>query len=441
MDQFTYPKYDSYKDSGIEWVGLIPDSWDILPIRAIFHERKERNIGPKTDFILSVTKDRGVIPYDEKGNIGNKKSENIDNYKVVHPGDLVINKMNAIIGSLGLSAHYGALSQVYIVLYPRDISRNDYRYLGCLFKIKPFQTSLIKIGKGIMELRESIEFDEFKKLSLPLPALHEQRRIANFLDQKIAEIDEAIAKKQRLIELLKEQKAILINQAVTKGLNPDAPMRDSGVEWIGDIPSHWLIRKLKYFTEVQSGITLGKLYGGNNLSSYPYLRVANVQAGYFELAEIAELRLPRQIANQYLVRKGDILITEGGDIDKLGRGTVWKGEIGNCLHQNHIFAVRVNQRLVSEYFVSIALGADYGRRYFTHTANKTTNLASTNKAKLGNFPVAIPPINEQQKILEYCEVIDTEYDAVINTVLREVASLNEYKQVVVADAVTGKIKL
>ncbi len=438
MEQATFPRYDQYKSTDVKWLGDIPEHWSIGKIRAVTVLKSKKN---QPDLpVLSVYRDYGVILKDSRDDNHNATSLDTSNYKVVDVGDLVVNKMKAWQGSMGISQYRGIVSPAYITCTV-DTERVFPKFLHYLLRSQPYIGVYNALSYGVRVGQWDMHYEDFKHIPLPIPSREEQQRIANFLDRKTAEIDEAIAKKQRLIELLKEQKAILINQAVTKGLNPDAPMRDSGVEWIGDIPSHWLIRKLKYFTEVQSGITLGKLYGGNNLSSYPYLRVANVQAGYFELAEIAELRLPRQIANQYLVRKGDILITEGGDIDKLGRGTVWKGEIGNCLHQNHIFAVRVNQRLVSEYFVSIVLGADYGRRYFTHTANKTTNLASTNKAKLGNFPVAIPPINEQQKILEYCEVIDTEYDAVINTVLREVASLNEYKQVVVADAVTGKIKL
>jgi len=290
-------------------------------------------------------------------------------------------------------------------------------------------------------LRKVIQHDTFMSLKSPLPPHDEQDCIANFLDQKTAEIDEAIAKKQRLIELLKEQKTILINRAVTKGLTPDVPMRDSGVEWVGDMPKHWEVKKLKYFSDVQSGITLGKQYGGKNLSNYPYLRVANVQAGFFDLSEIAVLSVPTRVAEQYFVRAGDILITEGGDIDKLGRGMVWENQVGNCLHQNHIFAVRVQLELVSEYFISLALGSDYGRRYFTHTANKTTNLASTNKTKLGNFSVAIPPPQEQQEVLKYSNNVSEEYDGLIRSISSEIEKLFEFKKIAVSETVTGKIKL
>ena len=159
------PKYETYKNSGSEFSGLIPSDWQLLPIRAIFDERNEKNIGPKTDFILSVTRDRGVIPYDEKGAIGNNKSEDIQRYKIVHPNDLVINKMNIVIGSLGLSKYHGALSQVYIVLKPKN-SRFNIRYYSYLFSDSTFYKSMIKYCTGIMELRESLDKNHFKKIQI-----------------------------------------------------------------------------------------------------------------------------------------------------------------------------------------------------------------------------------------------------------------------------------
>jgi type I restriction enzyme S subunit len=134
-------------------------------------------------------------------------------------------------------------------------------------------------------------------------------------------------------------------------------------------------------------------------------------------------------------------VTEGGDIDKLGRGTVWEGQIENCLHQNHIFAIRVNRNIASEYFVSIVMSCDYARKYFIDTAVKTTNLASTNRTKLGNLPILIPSLNEQLRIIEYCKMIDNEYDKVIGVVSNELKQIGELRQILIAEAVAGKIKV
>jgi type I restriction enzyme S subunit len=217
-------------------------------------------------------------------------------------------------------------------------------------------------------------------------------------------------------------------------------MKDSGVEWIGEIPAHWEVKRLKYFSKVQSGVTLGKVYLNKNLLAFPYLRVANVQLGYFDLQEVAQIFLPKAEAKKYFVRKGDILVTEGGDLDKLGRGTVWKGEVENCLHQNHVFAIRVNEIASSE-FISSVLESDIGRKYFTTTANKTTNLASTNSTKLGNIPLPIPSKFEQEEITEHIKSLSLKLDQAIHCKEKEIEKLKEYKASLVNGAVTGKIKV
>ena len=434
-----FPRYGSYKNSGIEWVGDIPVHWGIEKAKWLF-QKKERTVRPK-DEVVTAFRD-GVVTLRSNRRIdGFTNAIQEHGYQGIRKGDLVIHAMDGFAGAIGVSDSDGKATPVYAACVNRGKYYTNNFFYAYLLQNMSRAGYIEALSKGIRQRSTDFRFNDFAKLSLPVPPKNEQDNIANFLDQKTAEIDKAVAKKQRLIELLKEQKAILINQAVTRGMNPDAPMRDSGVGWIGEIPAHWEVKKLKYFSEVQSGITLGKLYSENTLISVPYLRVANVQDGYFKLDDVAELQLPRRIITQYLVRVGDILVTEGGDIDKLGRGNVWTGEIENCIHQNHIFAIRVKQNIASEYFISLATGVDYGRRYFTHTANKTTNLASTNRTKLGNFPIALPPINEQLSIVEYANGINSKYDLLIKIVQKEMSHLNEFKQTIISNAVTGKIKI
>lgn len=435
----AFPRYSSYKNSDIDWVGDIPAHWEVERAKWLF-KRVERSVRPDDD-IVTAFRDGTVTLRSNRRTEGFTTALQEHGYQGIRKGDLVIHAMDAFAGAIGVSDSDGKATPVYAACINRGEYYTNNHYYAYLLRHMSKAGYIESLAKGIRERSTDFRFNDFAKLSLPIPPRDEQDRIANFLDQKTAEIDEAIAKKQRLIELLKEQKTILINQAVTKGLKPDVPMRDSGVEWIGEVPAHWGVKRLKYFSEVQSGITLGKLYSSNNLMSVPYLRVANVQDGFFKLDDIAELQLPQKLINQYLVRVGDILVTEGGDIDKLGRGTVWEGEIENCIHQNHIFAIRVNTAVASEYFVSLAMGCDYGRKYFTQTANKTTNLASTNRTKLGNFPIALPPIDGQQKIIEYANAVSIEFNDVITTVQREISMLNELNQTVVSAAVTGKIKI
>ncbi|HIJ23947.1 MAG TPA: hypothetical protein HPP64_13715 [Gammaproteobacteria bacterium] len=428
-------KYSGYQQTDLPWLDEVPAHWCLIRKKYLFEERVQK--GYPDEPLLAATQAQGVVRKAEYESRTVEATKDFHLMKLVREGDFVIS-LRSFEGGIEYAHHQGIISPAYTVLIPRDIS--EARYYRHLLKSRPFIQGLRLFVTGIRE-GQNIDYTKLSRTFLPCPPVDECNRIANFLDQKTAEIDEAIAKKQRLIELLKEQKTILINRAVTKGLTPDVPMRDSGVEWVGDMPKHWEVKKLKYFSDVQSGITLGKQYGGKNLSNYPYLRVANVQAGFFDLSEIAVLSVPTRVAEQYFVRAGDILITEGGDIDKLGRGMVWENQVGNCLHQNHIFAVRVQLELVSEYFISLALGSDYGRRYFTHTANKTTNLASTNKTKLGNFSVAIPPPQEQQEVLKYSNNVSEEYDGLIRSISSEIEKLFEFKKIAVSETVTGKIKL
>lgn len=433
-----FPRYESYKDSGVEWLGEIPSNWELLRTKNIFRLVIEPAPKNNNEELLSVYSDIGVKPRKELEERGNKASTT-DGYWFVKKGDVIVNKLLAWMGAIGVSEYDGVTSPAYDILRAyKDIDSKFYHYL---FRSPICIGELKKHSKGIMEMRLRLYFYEFGNIKIPYPQLKEQQKIVEFLERKIAEIDEAIAKKQRLIELLQEQKAILINRSVTKGLNPNVKMRDRGIDWIDEIPEHWEIKKLKYISNVQSGITLGKVYTGSNLVTYPYLRVANVQYGYFDLDDVAELTLPPEIAEKYFIKCGDILVTEGGDIDKLGRGTVWDGQIKRCLHQNHIFAIRIIKKYASEYFVSLSMSSHYGRKYFMTTGIKTTNLASTNKTKLGNLPVLLPPKDEQLEIIKYIQLIENKYSHIIDISNKEINKLQELKQVIISNAVTGKIKI
>lgn len=198
-------KYENYKEVNLTWIKKIPGHWDIEKINALFSERKEKNIGSHEKFILSVMKDRGVIPYNEKGNVGNKASENIENYKLVYPDDIVLNCMNMMIGSLGKSEYKGVLSQVYYVLKLIN-SKCDIDYLSYSFKNKKFHENLRVLGKGILDHRLRVPMEKLKYELLPIPTLSEQRQIVKYLDWKIGEIDKLIELEKQKIEKLETLK-------------------------------------------------------------------------------------------------------------------------------------------------------------------------------------------------------------------------------------------
>ena len=216
-------------------------------------------------------------------------------------------------------------------------------------------------------------------------------------------------------------------------------MKDSGIPWIGKVPTHWRVTKIKNFVSIRSGITLGKQYPpGTQLISCPYLRVANVKAEYVDLQDVATIMVTSEEAEKYALKSGELLMTEGGDRDKLGRGTIWHGEIPGCLHQNHVFAVQVNEKYMLTKFLDYLTASPVGREYFDLTAKKTTNLASTNSTTILQFSVPIPPLTEQEKIIA---ILDRN-TATINEVIAEketlVSDLESYKKSLIYEVVTGK---
>lgn len=431
-------RYEQYAPSGFDWLGDLPSHWSILRAKYVFREIDDRSVAGDEE-LLSVSHLTGVTPRSEK-NVTMFMAEDYTGAKLCKDGDLVINTMWAWMGALGVSSTTGIVSPAYGV-YRQLEQRLRPRYMDWLFRTPMYVAEYTRRSTGVNSSRLRLYPDRFLDMPVVIPSIEDQDRIVAFLDQKTAEVDAAIAKKERLIELLAEQRGIQINQAVTRGLQPNVALRDSGVEWLGVIPQHWESVPLKHVSAVQSGLTLGKNYAQlRGAKRYPYLRVANVQDGYIDLSEVTEITMPVREARNYLLRTGDILVTEGGDIDKLGRGNCWYGEIEDCLHQNHVFAVRVLCKVRPE-FVSLITSVPYARRYFTTTANKTTNLASTNKTKLGNLPLLVPPLQEQDAILAHCHDVKVRFAGLIAGINREIAALKEMKNVLIAETISGKIKV
>lgn len=238
------------KDSGIEWIGEIPEGWEIKRLGAILRERNEVNNPIQTTSILSLTNNRGVIPYSEKGNQGNKAKDDLTGYKIAHIGDIVLNSMNVIIGSVGLSNYYGAVSPVYYMLFPRNNIETNIQYYNYLFQTTAFQQSLRGYGNGILEIRMRIQMQKLKTVLLPVPTFLEQSNITVYLDASLSKLNILLSKTRSSIEEYKKLKQAVITQAVTKGVRGEREMKDSGVEWIGAIPKDWEIKRLKSFCTI-----------------------------------------------------------------------------------------------------------------------------------------------------------------------------------------------
>jgi type I restriction enzyme S subunit len=239
-----------------------------------------------------------------------------------------------------------------------------------------------------------------QSLPIRIPSLPEQRKIAAVLGL----VQRAIEQQERLIALTTELKKALLHKLFTEGLRGE-PQKQTE---IGPVPDSWKVILLKDCAVVQTGIAKGRKLDGKDKLVLPYLRVANVQSGFLDLREIKTIPIQTKEKSRYLLQNGDVVLTEGGDFDKLGRGFIWKGEIEDCVHQNHIFAVRVDRTLLLPEFFAHLSQSPYGKKYFLSVAHKTTNLACINTTKLKAFPVLVPSIDEQGEIVQALDAMDAQ---------------------------------
>lgn len=281
--------------------------------------------------------------------------------------------------------------------------------------------------------------EKFENLWIWFPNNSEQSAIANYLDRETARIDALIKGKERLLGLLAEKRRALITRAVTRGLDPKVPLRDSSIPWLGKIPEHWKVTRLKFAGRVQTGLALGKQYQAHSVVEYPYLRVANVQDGFLDLSDVKTVSVPEQEARLCLLRKGDVLMNEGGDADKLGRGAVWTGEIDPCLHQNHVFAVRV--RDISPAWLALWISSNHTKAYFESRSKQSTNLASISTTNLMEMPLLQPPEEEQSAIVGAVHDDIRKIDAVFSAIEGTVELFKERRTALITAAVTGQLSM
>lgn len=433
----TWAAYPAYRDSRVQWLGALPEQWEVRNPKTLFVRHREPAY--EGDRQLTASQADGVVYQDEfmegRGARVVQVIEGQAGLKHVSAGDFVIS-LRSFQGGIEFSAVSGKISPAYTVLTPRPEAH------------KPYFTYLLKSQGFIQELRstsnqlrdgQSLGMEHFAQVPVPLPPLDEQAAIAQVLDVETAKIDALIVKQERLMATLREDRTATITDSVTNGLDPTVDMVQPHNSELPVCPEHWTPQiSLKRLAEVQTGLTLGKSVDPVEAVDVPYLRVANVQTSGVKLDEVKTVAVHRSELSRYLLRNGDVLMTEGGDIDKLGRGCLWSGEITPCIHQNHVFAVRCNDTLSSAFLVYL-LDTAVARNYFFMTAKKTTNLASTNSTTLGAFTFSLPPRAEQDEIVGHLDERCAGLDALINKANAVIEVLREYRAALITDAVTGKI--
>ncbi|MEG0343471.1 MAG: restriction endonuclease subunit S [Acinetobacter sp.] len=423
-----YQKYAEYKDSGIVWMGNVPSHWTSERFKWLLTEKLKTSNHDLPAGSISF----GEVVYKNEDNLA---FETKASYQEVLKDEFLINPLNLNydLKSLrtGLSEINVVVSTGYIVLHCDNFL--DRRYVRWL--LHEFDVSHMKtLGAGV---RQTVNFSDIANCYFYLPSDLEQNQIANFLDHETAKIDSLIAKQEKLIELLKEKRQAVISHAVTKGLNSDVTLKDSGVEWLGQVPEHWRVCRLKHVGYIQSGIAKGKDLTDKTSISVPMLRVANVQDGYLNLNEVHQIDIEPQQLERYLLQDGDVLMNEGGDNDKLGRGTVWRSEIPNCIHQNHVFAIRTTE--IESEWLDILTRASYAKFHFFRQSKQSTNLASISATNIKETPILVPPKDEREEIRNYLKEQFDRFSKLENRCYQQVELLKEHRTALISSAVTGKI--
>jgi len=420
MEIAAFPKYEAYKDSGVEWLGEIPEGWELTRLGTRFFERRTK-VSDIDYPPLSVTK-QGVLPQLENA----AKTKDGDNRKLVKKGDFVINSRSDRKGSSGVASKDGSVSLINIVLEPIAI---ESRFTEHLLKSYSFIEEYYRVGRGIVADLWTTRYDEMRTIMLALPNYKEQTLIAQFLDQKIAQIDQAIAIKEQQIELLKERKQIIIQQAVTQGLDPNVPMKDSGVEWIGQIPEHWEV--VPGFTIFKENKSLNKGMVESTVLSLSYGRII------IKPEEKLTGLVPESFETYQLVEPGDIIIrcTDlQNDKNSLRTAIAKDKGIITSAYLNLKMKIHASQ----DYFQLLLYVMDVTKEIYRYGSGLRQNLSYLD---FKHLKVLIPPIKEQEKIVEFLDDVDKKNSEAVLLLGNQIQFLKEYKTTLINSAVTGKIKI
>ncbi|CEN77901.1 restriction endonuclease subunit S [Paraclostridium sordellii] len=456
--KYRYREDIEMKDSGIEWLGKIPKGWNIRHLKRVLADRKENNDPIKTNFILSLTIEKGVIPYSEKGVGGNKAKDDLSKYKLVYPNDIVLNSMNVIVGAVGLSKYFGCASPAYYMLYKIN-NYDDIRYYNYIFQSKLFQDNLKGLGNGIMmkqsetsgklnTIRMRIPMDKLGIVKLPIISNREQEKIANFLDEKTSQFESIISKKEDLIKKLEEAKKSLISEIVTGKVkvikNNDGyelvkrssdDMKPSGVEWLGMIPKEWNITKLKLKT---SQINRGK---SPEYVEESCVKVINQACIYWDNFKFDNVKYQDDSikSERGKVYKNDILINSTGT-GTLGRANIFE-ENGEYIVDSHVTIVRCLDSNYAKYLRYVLRTDIYQELIYSTMVTGSTNQIELSREGMRNMVV----LNFDD--LELCyinELLELKIQDINNTIYKtklQIEKLKEAKQSLISEAVTGKIEI
>ncbi len=423
--------------SGVEWIGNIPDNWTLDRLQWHIDEIKESNDPVQTKQVLSLTNKLGVVPYEEKGEQGNKAKENVNEYKLAYPNTIVANSMNILIGSVGKCNYFGCVSPVYYVFKPKTNENID--FLNYIFQSTQFQKELRKYANGILEIRLRVSADDILKRQVALPSTEEQQKIVSLLNKKSAEIDSLIEVENQQIEKLKEYKQSVITEAVTRGLDPTVPMKDSGVEWIEKIPEKWTIQKVlnqlimpitdgphttpELFSEGVAFVSAEAVSCGNGSIDFNHIRGFISETFYQECC----LKYTPEIDDVYMIKSGATTGRVSIVTTLEPKFTIWSPLAVMRCDKRKMFPRFLFYALQSVHFQrQVALGWSFGTQ-------QNLGMRALEQLKL-----LVPDLESQKAIYEYLDTKLSEIDGALKIKESKIKNLEEYKKSMIYEYVTGK---
>ena len=426
--------YTSYQHLQLGWTDILPSHWGVKRLKRVLSERKENNNPVKTNEILSLTNTRGVIPYSEKGNIGNMSKENIEGYHLTYPNDLVVNSMNVVIGSVGVSDYFGAISPVYYALMSRGEA--NIKYYEYIFRLPSFEETLKGLGNGILEIRMRIPMSKLNNVLLPLPPRVEQDQIVRFLDWKVSEINKLIRIKREQIKGYTEYEKKVINDKILHGLRNET-LKESGDQWLGKIPISWKVIKLGRFCSFQNGISES---GDFFTSGTPFVGYGDVYR-HLELPETVNgvAKANKQQQEMFSVHKGDIFFTRTSEnIEEIGMAAVCNHTIEKAVFSGFLIRCRPRLQIINMDFMKYYLQIPAVRNHFSSMMNIVIR-ASLGQNLLKQMPVVVPSLEEQKEIAIYLDSLHEKFTRLIDATQKEISTMMELKNRLISDVVTGKI--
>ena len=409
------------KNSGVEWIGNIPENWNVERLQWHLYEINDKNNPIKSTEVLSLTNKRGVIPYEEKGAQGNISKENYAEYHLAYKDTIVANSMNILIGSVGYSNYFGCVSPVYYVF--KEKKGTSLRFINYIMQTTQFQKELRKFANGILEIRMRVSVDDIFKRKIAIPTLQEQENIANFLDKKCGEIDGLISDIEKEIEILTQYKKSIITETVTKGLDKNTKLKSTDIKWADKIPEHWNVKKGKYCLKyivrpIKDSDDIITCFRDGEVT----LRKNRREEG-FTMAD-------KEIGYQG-INKGDLVVH---GMDGFAGAIGISDSRGKASPVLNVLDTTENKKYIMYYLRSLA----FNEVFTAMSTGIRVRSCDLRWNKLAELLYILPPIAEQNQIVDYLDKKINEINSVLEDKNKQLETLESYKKSIIYEYVTGK---